>query len=121
MESVTAKTDEHTCAVMIEYVQGEGGVLPLDPAFVKALGEYCREKDILLIADEVQTGVGRTGSLYCWEQYGVKPDILTSAKRRAAYWCLSLHRKAFSGNGQEHARFHLRGQSGGLRRRPGGS
>ncbi len=80
MESVTAKTDEHTCAVMIEYVQGEGGVLPLDPAFVKALGEYCLEKDILLIADEVQTGVGRTGSLYCWEQYGVKPDILTSAK-----------------------------------------
>lgn len=80
IESVMEKADEDTCAVMIEFVQGEGGVLPLNPDFVKALGEFCQEKGILLIADEVQTGVGRTGSLYCWEQYGVKPDILTSAK-----------------------------------------
>lgn len=80
MESIREQVTEETCAVMIEFIQGEGGVLPLDPEFVKELGSFCKEKGILLIADEVQTGMGRTGSLYCWEQYGVKPDVLTSAK-----------------------------------------
>lgn len=80
MESVRSQVTERTCAVMVEFVQGEGGVLPLEEEFVRELGEFCREKGILLMADEVQTGVGRTGTLYCWEQYGVKPDVLTSAK-----------------------------------------
>ncbi|MFR9308931.1 acetylornithine/succinylornithine family transaminase [Hydrogeniiclostridium mannosilyticum] len=80
LESVKAAAGPNTCAVMVEFVQGEGGVLPLDPGFVQALAAFCAERDILLIADEVQTGVGRTGTLYCCEQYGVKPDVLTSAK-----------------------------------------
>ena len=65
MESVRAHVTEHTCAVMIEFVQGEGGVLPLDKSFVQDLSALCRERGMLLIADEVQTGVGRTGTFYC--------------------------------------------------------
>lgn len=80
MESVREHLTEHTCAVMIEFIQGEGGVLPLDPQFVTELAALCREKNLLLLADEVQTGVGRTGTFYCCEQYGVRPDVLTSAK-----------------------------------------
>ena len=64
----------------MEPIQGEGGVMPLDKEYVKAAAEFLAEKDILLIFDEVQTGVGRTGKLYAWEHFGVKPDILTSAK-----------------------------------------
>lgn len=80
MESVREHLTEHTCAVMIEFIQGEGGVLPLDPQFVTELAALCKEKNLLLLADEVQTGVGRTGTFYCCEQYGVRPDVLTSAK-----------------------------------------
>ena len=80
MESVREHLTEHTCAVMIEFIQGEGGVLPLDPQFVTELAALCKEKNLLLLADEVQTGVGRTGTFYCCEQYGVCPDVLTSAK-----------------------------------------
>ena len=80
IQSVRENMTENTCAVMIEFIQGEGGVMPLDPQFVKELAALCKERGVLLIADEVQTGVGRTGSFYCWEQYGVKPDVLTSAK-----------------------------------------
>ena len=69
-----------TCAIMMELVQGEGGVLPLDPAFVKQVEALCREKDLLLIIDEVQTGIGRTGSLFAFQQYGIRPDIVTMAK-----------------------------------------
>lgn len=69
-----------TCAVMMEMVQGEGGVLPLDRAYVKGLYEACRERNILLIIDEVQTGIGRTGTLFAYEQFGIKPDIVTCAK-----------------------------------------
>lgn len=68
------------CAVMIELIQGEGGVLPVDKDYVQKVAEFCHDNDILLIVDEVQTGVGRTGSLYCFEQYGIKPDLVTSAK-----------------------------------------
>ncbi len=68
------------CALMIEPVQGEGGVLPLDAGFVSAAERLCRERDILLIADEVQTGIGRTGTLFCFQRYGVLPDICTFAK-----------------------------------------
>jgi acetylornithine/N-succinyldiaminopimelate aminotransferase len=80
MESVRERVDDTTCAVMVELIQGEGGVLPLEQAFVEELAAFCRERDILLLVDEVQTGVGRTGSLYCFEQYGIRPDVFTSAK-----------------------------------------
>lgn len=80
MNSVKEKVNEKTCAVMVELIQGEGGVNPLDKKFVQQLADYCKENDLLLIIDEVQTGVGRTGTLYCYEQFGIKPDIVSSAK-----------------------------------------
>ena len=80
MESVKAAVNEHTCAIMMELIQGEGGVMPLDPAFVKEVEAYCREHDLLLLIDEVQTGIGRTGSLFCFQQYGIQPDVVSMAK-----------------------------------------
>lgn len=78
--SLEELADEKTCAVMLEVVQGEGGVNILDTDYVKAVAKLCDEKDILLIIDEVQTGVGRTGKLFAHEHYGVKPDLMTAAK-----------------------------------------
>ncbi|MBR6045387.1 MAG: aspartate aminotransferase family protein [Ruminococcus sp.] len=78
-----AKLDQYdgkVCAVMFECVQGEGGVVPLDKEFVKAVSEECAKRDVLMICDEVQTGVGRTGTFLACEQLGVKPDIVTLAK-----------------------------------------
>lgn len=83
MESMKSAVNENTCAVMIELVQGEGGVNPLDKEFVAQLAQYCKEQDILLIVDEIQTGIGRTGKLFCYENYDIKPDIITSAKALA--------------------------------------
>ena len=80
LQSVVDSIDDTTCAVMIELIQGEGGVCPLDKEFVTSLVEHIKERDILLIVDEVQTGVARTGKMYCYENYGIVPDILTSAK-----------------------------------------
>lgn len=74
------KIDDTVCAVMLEFVQGEGGVNPLDRDFVEEIFRICAEKDILVIADEVQTGAGRTGTFLTSEQYGVKPNITTLAK-----------------------------------------
>ncbi len=68
------------CAVLIEPVQGEGGVMPLDLAFVKEIANLCKENDMLLMFDEVQTGNGRCGTLYAYEQFGVEPDVVTTAK-----------------------------------------
>lgn len=68
------------CAVMIELVQGEGGVVPLPEAFVREIEALCREKELLLLIDEVQTGNGRTGSLYAFQQFGLEPDVVTTAK-----------------------------------------
>jgi len=68
------------CAILVEFIQGEGGVLPLDPDYVKAIEELCKTRDILLLADEVQTGVGRTGTLFTCQQFGVAPDVLSFAK-----------------------------------------
>ncbi|MDR0898527.1 MAG: acetylornithine/succinylornithine family transaminase [Oscillospiraceae bacterium] len=68
------------CAVMMELVQGEGGVLPLEQAYVDAVVAYCHEHDILVIIDEVQTGVGRTGSFLCYQQFGFLPDLVSMAK-----------------------------------------
>lgn len=72
------------CAVMMELIQGEGGVLPLEAAFVQEVAHFCKSRDILLLIDEVQTGVGRTGSLFCFQQYGITPDAVTFAKGIAA-------------------------------------
>lgn len=80
LADLKSKVDDSTCAIMMELIQGEGGVLPQDPAFVKAVEALCREKDLLLIIDEVQTGIGRTGSLFCFQQYDIQPDIVTMAK-----------------------------------------
>ena len=80
LDALRAAIDEHTAAILLEPVQGEGGVTPADPAYLRAVHALCDEQGILLILDEVQTGVCRTGSLYCYEQYGVVPDIMTSAK-----------------------------------------
>ncbi|MBO5383141.1 MAG: aspartate aminotransferase family protein [Ruminococcus sp.] len=74
------KLDDSVCAVMLEYVQGEGGVIALDKDFVDAVYELCSEKDILVIADEVQTGIGRTGKLLAGEHYGKRANITTLAK-----------------------------------------
>lgn len=71
---------EKTCAVMVEVIQGESGVNPLDKEFLKELEKFCKSRDILLICDEVQTGNGRTGYLYAYEAAGIHPDILTTAK-----------------------------------------
>lgn len=78
--ALEAAADEHTCAVMMELVQGEGGVVALDPDYVHAVADFCAEKDILLIVDEVQTGVGRTGKFLACENYHLHPDIVTLAK-----------------------------------------
>ena len=80
IDSVKALASEETAAIMLELVQGESGVQPADQDFVKALSDYCKETGIYLIVDEVQTGIGRTGSLFCYEQYGVKPDVVSMAK-----------------------------------------
>ena len=79
-DDLKAKLDDTVCAVMLEYVQGEGGVIALDQEFVDAVFELCAQKDILVIADEVQTGIGRTGKLLAGEWYGRKADITTLAK-----------------------------------------
>lgn len=80
IDALKSALDDTVCAIMIEFVQGEGGVVKLDEAFVKAVRQICDEKDILMIADEVQTGAGRTGKFLASEYFGVKPDITTMAK-----------------------------------------
>ena len=81
LESVKkAVADNKVCAIMIECVQGEGGVIALDKDFVLGVKEICEKEDILLVVDEVQTGNGRTGSLYAYMNYGIKPDVFTTAK-----------------------------------------
>ena len=80
IDDLRAKLDDTVCAVMFEYIQGEGGVMQLDQAFVDEIFKLCVEKDVLTIADEVQTGVGRTGKFLCGEKYGHKADLTTLAK-----------------------------------------
>ena len=75
-----ALTENACCGVMLEMVQGEGGVIPLERDYVQGVAKLCAEKDVLLIADEVQTGNGRTGTLYAWQQFGVVPDLFSTAK-----------------------------------------
>jgi acetylornithine/N-succinyldiaminopimelate aminotransferase len=80
LESVRSQIDEKTSAIILETVQGEGGIYPAKPEFIKGIRELCDEHDLVMILDEVQCGMGRTGTMYAYEQYGVKPDIVTTAK-----------------------------------------
>lgn len=80
LKSVKELVTDKTCAVIMETVQGEGGIYPADPAFIEGVRRLCDEKDILLILDEIQCGMGRTGEMFAWQNYGVKPDIMTCAK-----------------------------------------
>lgn len=79
-ESVLANVTDKTCAIMFETVQGEGGIYPAEEGFMKQVKALCEERDILLILDEIQCGMGRTGYMYAWQKYGVRPDIMTTAK-----------------------------------------
>ncbi len=80
LDSVKAQVTEKTCAVIMETVQGEGGIYPADSEFLRGVKALCEEKDILLILDEIQCGMGRTGNMFAWQEYGVEPDIMTCAK-----------------------------------------
>ena len=80
VNSVRAAAGDDVCAVLVELVQGEGGVIPMDQGFIRELAKLCADRDWLLLVDEVQTGVGRTGSLFCFQQYGVRPDAVSFAK-----------------------------------------
>ncbi len=79
-DSVIAQMNDRTCAVILETVQGEGGIYPAEKAFLQEIRRVCDERDILLILDEIQCGMGRTGSYFAWQALGVKPDIMTTAK-----------------------------------------
>lgn len=79
-DSVAAQVTDKTCAVMFETVQGEGGIHPASEAFMKKVRALCDERDILMILDEIQCGMGRTGRMFAWQRYGVKPDVMTTAK-----------------------------------------
>lgn len=80
LESVKALVSDRTCAVILEPVQGEGGIYPAEQSFLEGLRKLCDEQDILLIFDEIQCGMGRTGTMFAWQGYGVRPDIMTMAK-----------------------------------------
>ncbi len=79
-DSVLSQVNDKTCAIIMETVQGEGGVYPVQEEFLKKVRALCDEKDILLILDEIQCGMGRTGAMFAWQKFGVKPDIMTTAK-----------------------------------------
>ena len=80
LEDVEDKITERTCAIILETIQGEGGIYPADKQFLNGVAKICKEKDILLILDEIQCGMGRTGTMFAYEQYKIIPDIITSAK-----------------------------------------
>lgn len=80
MDSIKSAVTAKTCAVMLELIQGEGGVVPMKQEFVHQLREFCTQRNILMIIDEVQSGMGRTGTFYAYQNYGIQPDVVTSAK-----------------------------------------
>ncbi len=80
LEGFLSLADDETCAILLEPVQGEGGVYPAEEKFLRGIWEFCQEHDILLILDEVQTGLGRCGEMFCYENYHIKPHIMTLAK-----------------------------------------
>jgi len=79
-DSVSSQVTDKTCAIILETVQGEGGIWPVEKEFLTKIKKLCEEKDILLILDEIQCGMGRTGTMFAWQGYGIKPDIMTTAK-----------------------------------------
>ncbi len=79
-EDLKKTVSPHTCAVMLEPIQGEGGIYPMEQEYIEKVAAFCKENDLLLIFDEIQCGMGRTGTMFAYEQYGVKPDIVTNAK-----------------------------------------
>ncbi len=79
-DSVKANVNDRTCAIILETVQGEGGLYPAEEDFLQKVRKLCDERDILLILDEIQCGMGRTGYLYAWQKFGIRPDIMTTAK-----------------------------------------
>ena len=112
LAAIQAATTKLTCAIMLEPIQGEGGVNMPDDGYLKKVRDWCDEKGLLLILDEVQTGIGRTGSLYAYQQYGIEPDIMTLAKglgggvpigaflakERACVFKIGEHGTTFGGN-----------------------
>ena len=80
LDSVKSQITDKTCAIIMETIQGEGGIYPAEEAFLKGVRALCDEHDILLILDEIQCGMGRTGEMFAWQHYGVKPDVMTVAK-----------------------------------------
>jgi acetylornithine/N-succinyldiaminopimelate aminotransferase len=80
IDAIRSKISENTAAIMVEPIQGEGGVITSEIAYIKALRDICNEKKIILIFDEIQTGLCRTGKLFCYEHYGIEPDVITLAK-----------------------------------------
>lgn len=80
IESVKAQITDKTCAILLETVQGEGGIMKADEQFLKDVRALCDEHDLLMILDEIQCGMGRTGFMFAWQKYGVKPDVMTVAK-----------------------------------------
>lgn len=80
LESVKARITDRTCGIILETVQGEGGIYPASEEFLKGVKKLCEEHDILLILDEIQCGMGRTGHMFAWQEYGVKPNVMTCAK-----------------------------------------
>ena len=79
-ESVLSQVNDKTCAIMFETIQGEGGIHPATKEFMEQVKQLCEERDILLILDEIQCGMGRSGAMFAWQKYGIKPDIMTTAK-----------------------------------------
>ena len=80
LQSVLDQVNDKTCAILLETVQGEGGLTPATKEFLEGIRKICDEKDILMMLDEIQCGMGRTGTMFAWQRYGIKPDVMTSAK-----------------------------------------
>ena len=80
LDSVKEQITDKTCAILFETVQGEGGLYPATEEFMRGIRALCDERDILMILDEIQCGMGRTGEMFAWQRYGVKPDVMTTAK-----------------------------------------
>ena len=80
LQSVLDQVNDKTCAILLETVQGEGGLTPATKEFLEGIRKVCDEKDILIILDEIQCGMGRTGTMFAWQKFGIKPDVMTCAK-----------------------------------------
>lgn len=109
LESVKSQVNEKTCAIILETVQGEGGIYPATEEFLKGVKALCEEKDLILILDEIQCGMGRTGYMFAWQEYGVEPDVMTCAKdwmqcsgRRICPWQKSGRRFPCTGRPWNH-------------------